>query len=315
MSFKKYKRPVKRRTASYGLLLFTLIFWMIAGLATAWFVHANSSELGNNIGTEVGKQYLATAFPAISRSAGSQMREENPTADGNQGKTVESLILNQQTVPESVEPAESGLVVDSASGGAPKILIYHTHATESYQPVSEGNFHSIDEKGTVREVGEVLKSALEARGISVIHDKTLHDSPSYNKSYSRSIETVEAILRANPSIEIVIDLHRDAASYTGNIGHTFMVDGKTAAQFKLVVGKGNENATELLAFANRMNQKANALYPGFSRGIIEKDYKFNQSINDHCLLLEMGNNQNTIEEAKTAAIYFADALVELLEEL
>lgn len=314
MSVKKYKRPTRRRSASYGLLLFTLIFWMIAGLATAWFVYANSSEVGQNIGTEVGKQYLATAFPAISRSAGSQMREENPADAGNQGNVVESLILNQQTVQEPVEPAESGLVVDSASGGAPKVLIYHTHATESYQPLSDGNFHSIEETGTVREVGKVLKSALEARGISVIHDKTLHDSPSYNKSYSRSLETIEAILKANPSIEVVIDLHRDAASYTGNIGHTFLVDGKTAAQFKLVVGKGNENATELLAFANRMNQKANALYPGFSRGIIEKDYKFNQSISDRCLLLEMGNNQNTIEEAKLSATYFADALAQLLQE-
>jgi hypothetical protein len=59
----------------------------------------------------------------------------------------------------------------------PVVIIYHTHATESYQPVTEGNFHSLNEDGTVREVGDVLTRELEKQGIQVIHDKTIHDSP------------------------------------------------------------------------------------------------------------------------------------------
>ncbi|MDO4553335.1 MAG: stage II sporulation protein P, partial [Bacillota bacterium] len=105
-------------------------------------------------------------------------------------------------------------LVDSG-GGTPRVLIYHTHATESYQPVSEGNFHSTGEAGTVREVGAVLAAELEARGIAVFHDKTLHDNPSYNQSYSRSMETLQSLLAQYPSVEIIIDLHRDAAAYSG----------------------------------------------------------------------------------------------------
>ena len=71
-----------------------------------------------------------------------------------------------------METPESGDILILPPSGDPLVLIYHTHATESYQPVSIGNFHSVDEKGTVREVG-ALKGALEARGISVMHDKTL----------------------------------------------------------------------------------------------------------------------------------------------
>lgn len=312
----KRRQSIRRRRTSYDLLLFTLIFWVLSGIATFWFVSAESKIIGQELGTEVGKQYLAVAFPVISRSTGSDQREPihesspgpvDNLVDGGQGARADGYVASETSTNQS-------LVVDSASSGEPLVLIYHTHATESYQPVSEGNFHSVEEAGTVREVGNTLASSLEARGIAVIHDKTLHDSPSYNKSYSRSLETVQAIIKANPTIRVIIDLHRDAAGYTGNEGHIFSVDEKTVAQFSLVVGSGNENATELLAFANRVNQKANTLYPGFSRGIIPKEYKYNQYIHDHCLLLEMGNNQNNIEEAKLAATYFAVALAELLKE-
>lgn len=178
-----------------------------------------------------------------------------------------------------------------------------------------GNFHSIDEKGTVREVGSVLKAALEGKGISVIHDKAIHNSPSYSKSYSRSLEAATKILATNPSVQIIIDLHRDAAAYTGNNKHSFMVDGKEAARFSLVVGEGNDNSDNLKAFANRINQKANSLYPGFGKGVIIKEYKYNQYIANDYILLEMGNNQNNIEEAKLSALLFADVLAEMLKEM
>lgn len=311
----KRRQLTRRRTTSYELLLYTLIFWLLSGVATFWFVNAETKVIGQDLGSEVGIQYLATAFPVISRSAGTELREANPESDFDDDEFGEGgqIQLENETAFGETGGTPS-LVIDSASSGEPFVLIYHTHATESYQPVSEGNFHSVEEAGTVREVGNVLASSLEAKGIAVIHDKTIHDLPSYNKSYSRSLETVEAILKANPTICVIIDLHRDAASYSGNTARVFSVDGKTAAQYSLVVGEGNENATELLAFANRVNQKANTLYPGFSRGIIPKDYKYNQYINDQCLLLEMGNNQNNIEEAKLSAAYFAVALAEILKE-
>ena len=77
--------------------------------------------------------------------------------------------------------------------GDPLVIIYHTHSTESYMPYSESNYHREEEEGTVRDVGNVLETELKKKGINVIHDRTLHDRPSYNESYSRSLETVQAL--------------------------------------------------------------------------------------------------------------------------
>ncbi|MDO4553059.1 MAG: stage II sporulation protein P, partial [Bacillota bacterium] len=116
-----------------------------------------------------------------------------------------------------------------------------------------------------------------------------------------------------PSVEIIIDLHRDAAAYSGGTGKTFSTEGKTGAQFSLVVGIGNGNASQLMSFAQEVMDTAEALYPGFPDRIIEKDYKYNQYVGDRCLLLEMGNNENDIEEVKVSARCFARVLEELLE--
>lgn len=197
------------------------------------------------------------------------------------------------------------------------IIIYHTHATESYQPKNEGNFHNVEEEGTVREVGNVLKSELEALGYSVIHDKTLHDAESYNKSYSRSMETLKGILNDNKNKEIaaIIDLHRDAASYMGNVGKTVLIDGETSANYALVVGKGNSNYEKLNSLAIALNETAEKMYPGFGGRIITKPYKYNQSISDRCILLEIGNNENNIRDARLCGKYFARVLAETLENI
>lgn len=311
----RINRCYRRRTSSRKLLLFTLLFWALAGFTSLTLLNWGSGTEGQDLRQEVGKQYLTAAFPVISRSAGTDLRESVQNGnilkdDGLTGRNTGQGAINNDN-----DLTMNAGVVDSASAGTPLVLIYHTHATESYQPVSAGNFHSTGEAGTVREVGNVLATALKAKGISVIHNKTLHDNPSYNQSYSRSVETAKSLLKANPTIKIVIDLHRDAASYSGNKAHIFNAGEKTAAQFCLVVGKGNDNVEQLMAFANKVNQKANALYPGFSRGIIQKEYKYNQYIADNYLLLEMGNNENNIEEVKLSAVLFADAIAEVLKDM
>jgi len=160
-----------------------------------------------------------------------------------------------------------------------------------------------------------LTSALEAQGIQVIHDKTLHDSPSYNKSYSRSLETVQSLMGDHQSTRIIVDLHRDAAAYLGNVSKTVNIKNEKAAQYSLVVGTGNPNVEALRVFANHVNKKAAELYPGFGGKIIEKPYKFNQYVSDYHILLEVGNNENTIEEAKLAGKYFADVLASVIKDI
>lgn len=311
----RINRSYRKKAKNHRILLFTLLFWGISVLTTLFFLNRGIGINGQDLGQEVGKQYLAAAFPVISRSAGLEMRENIQNGINGSNTDITSNNTGQSAIIGDIAATYETGVVDSASSGSPMLLIYHTHATESYRPVSEGNFHSTEENGTVREVGSVLEAALKAKGISVIHNKTLHDNPSYSQSYSRSVETAKNILKDNPSIKIIIDLHRDAASYSGNKPRIFETGGKTAAQFCLVVGQGNENVDKLMAFANKVNQKANKLYPGFSRGIIQKKYKYNQYIADNYLLLEMGNNENTIEEVRLSAVLFADALAEVIEEI
>lgn len=295
------------------------MFWGLSALTCVGMLNTVVGQDKVHLEQEVGKQYLAAVFPTVSRGSADSLR-----VAANNSLPSDSLIIKEEGTAwpfgkEGKNAALSGVngsnIRDSVSSKDPLILIYHTHATESYQPVSVGNFHSIDEKGTVREVGSALKAALEGKGISVIHDKAIHDSPSYSKSYSRSLEAATKILATNPSVRIIVDLHRDAAAYTGNNKQSFVVDGKEATRFSLVVGEGNENSDALKAFANRINQKANSLYPGFGKGVIIKEYKYNQYIANDYILLEMGNNQNNIEEAKLSALLFADVLAEMLKEM
>ncbi|MGI6752571.1 MAG: stage II sporulation protein P [Anaerovoracaceae bacterium] len=315
------------------IVIYSLMFWMIAGMASIFFVNLEGENFFAN-GTEtMGKHYLSAAYPAVSRGVGFAER----TSSFVPGKELEDLngrlIASDPGVGEiRLETAEDNqknssapnpepfkepepVPVDSVMAkGPPKVLIYHTHATESYQPVAEGNFHSVKEECTVREAGRILKEALEDKGIAVLHDKTLHDIPSYSQSYSRSVVTAQKHLAENPSIQIVIDLHRDAAGAGGNKAYTFEVNGVSAAQFSLVIGQGNANLTQLTEFANKINERANNMYPGFARGIIEKSYRFNQYIFDQALLLELGNNQNDISQIRCSARYFADVIASVVNE-
>ncbi len=196
----------------------------------------------------------------------------------------------------------------------PVVIIYHTHATESYLPVSEGNFHAIAEKATVRQVGDALEKELEAQGIQVIHDKTLHDSPSYNKSYNRSLETIKGLIASTKAPKIVIDLHRDAAGYTKNQPQIATVDGSKVAKYGFVVGTQNENVKALRVLADYMIEKSNKKYPGIARDVIEKPYKFNEYVSDYYMLLEVGNNQNHIDESVAAAQCFGKVLAEAIKD-
>lgn len=195
----------------------------------------------------------------------------------------------------------------------PLVIIYHTHSSESYMPYKSSNYHREKEKGTVRDVGSVMKKTLEKKGIRVIHDKTLHDRPSYNESYNRSLETITALRKKYPSADYIIDLHRDAASSSVSEGKYTVIDGKRVAKFSLVVGQQNENYVELYDYAKKVSEKAEGMHNGFGGPIIERNYRYNEYVSNRSLLLEIGNNRNTIEEARLCGRYFAEVLVSIIK--
>jgi len=196
----------------------------------------------------------------------------------------------------------------------PLVIIYHTHSSESYMPYKESNYHREEVKGTVREVGDVMEEVLENKGINVIHDKTVHDRPSYNESYNKSLATIQSLKKKYPTAIYIIDLHRDAAPSSAKEGKYTIIGGKRVAKFSLVVGQANENYVELYAFAKKVGNRAGEMYSGFTGAIIEKNYNYNEFVSNKALLLEVGNNKNTIEEANACGRYFAQVLADVIEE-
>lgn len=211
----------------------------------------------------------------------------------------------------------------------PLIFIYHTHGTESYKPETVGNYHSLNRKYTVIRVGEELKNNLENSGFKVIHDDTIHDHPSYEGSYSRSLETLNRNLKATPSLKIVFDIHRDginqideleAASYEEIRSESCVeIDGEKVARFSIVIGGGNDNVEELKQFAYYIKAISDEMYPGFATKIIIKEskafkYKLNQYKSDYYALFEIGSNANTIEEAERASKYLSQVINQSLRK-
>ncbi len=199
----------------------------------------------------------------------------------------------------------------------PVIFIYHTHATESYIPETSGNFHSLDRQYTVRAVGDVLTEQLTKKGYQVIHDDTVHDYPSYQQSYARSLQTLQDNLKNASSLKIIFDIHRDAPPEGKNTSQKSCVaiDNKKVARFSTVVGTGNPNAQALQTFAEYIKAKSDERYPGLAKGVIYKPYKFNQYNSDYYALLEIGDTANHIDESLRTATYLAEIIDEVIKDL
>ena len=241
-------------------------------------------------------------------------------ADEDTGKNeVEGLELSAENEnPEDQENDDNEIDKDTIRNKKltddPLVIIYHTHSSESYMPYKESNYHREEVKGTVREVGDIMEEELEKKGINVIHDKTVHDRPSYNESYNKSLATIQSLKKKYPTAVYIIDLHRDAAASSSKEGKYTIIDGKRVAKFSMVVGQANENYVELYDFAKKVGNRAGEMYSGFDGAIIEQNYKYNEFVSNKALLLEVGNNKNTIEEANACGRYFAQVLADVIEE-
>lgn len=210
-------------------------------------------------------------------------------------------------------------------GDEPQILIYHTHTTESYLLedksvyTEEDNTRTTDTTKNVVAVGEKIAEQLRNAGYTVIHDETLHDYPSYSGSYNRSAETVKKILEQYPSIKIAIDVHRDSiTSGDDKVAPTVKVDGREAAQVMLVIGSqtgnitGHPNWRKNLRLALKLQYVFESTYPQFARALSLKSAKYNQHLTTGSILVEMGSDANTLEQALYSGELVGKSLVTLL---
>ena len=206
--------------------------------------------------------------------------------------------------------------------GQPAVLIYHSHATESFSPPSAydetSDYHTLDTSQNMVSVGAHLASLLEAQGIRVIHDTTLHDAPSYTDAYGNSRKSVQDYLKTYPTIRLVLDLHRDAyEDENGNqVAQTVFSQGTRIAPLMFVVGSdyggGNHpNWQENLALALKLQTLISNNCPGICRNINLRSQKFNQDLSPGTLLVEVGSAGNAHDEAIRAVEILASGIVRL----
>lgn len=221
-------------------------------------------------------------------------------------------------------PVELALPTD----GSPQILIIHTHGSEAYTQTSEDTYN---ESGTARttdtqyniiRVGSEIERIFTGMGLSVLHDTTLYDYPSYNGSYGRSRASVERYLSEYPSLQLVIDVHRDAL--IGEDGTVYKpatdIDGNKTAQVLMVMGSDDgglalPNWEKNLTFAMRIQHRMNTLWPGLARPISLLTSRFNQQLAPSSILVEIGSHGNTLQEALAGARLFARSAGQVLLEL
>lgn len=195
-----------------------------------------------------------------------------------------------------------------------EILVYHTHTHEGY---AEAGSDTEQEDFSVVGVGDVLEQELEeAYGISVVHDKTIHDTSPYKESYYRSGPTVESYLSQFPNLKLIIDLHRDSGPSKERT--TTVINDQSLARLMFVTSKASPNYNEMMGTVNSLVDISNNLFPTLLREDYLTEYNhgsnnFNQALSPACILTEFGTDLNTAQEAKLSAKYLARVIAEYLK--
>lgn len=199
----------------------------------------------------------------------------------------------------------------------PEVLIVHTHTSEAYADSPNGR--SEDSRYNVVRVGEEIEKQLTAVGIKTIHDKTRNDYPSYNGSYKKALGVIQANLDKYPSIEIVLDIHRDYTVRADGtaLKPTMTQDNKKAAQIMFVMGTNamgleHPNWKQNLSFAVKIQNELQKQYPDLCRPINIRIERFNQHVTKGSMIIEMGSSTNTLEEAVLAGEYTGKAIAKVL---
>ena len=209
----------------------------------------------------------------------------------------------------------------------PRVLLYHTHTWEAYEMTADTQYtptetwRTKDDRYNMIRIGKELEACLTELGFDVVHDQTAFEPPMLSSAYTRSLAMLEARLDAGETYDYILDIHRDAYSGEYNGSNYARQDGKEIAYIMMLVGKGtgatNSGFDERpdwpknLDLAQRMTDSINALASGAAREVKIKTGRFNQHVSTGALLIEIGNNRNTLEQALAACPVIAKALAQV----
>ena len=224
-------------------------------------------------------------------------------------------VLNNTSLrPDYWSLLQEELDFDAAIPDEPSVLIIHTHASEAYTPSEKYPYEPTDPSRTedtaynMVRVGEEIASGLIKAGIGVYHERELFDYPSYNGSYTRALNRINELLVQYPTIQFVLDIHRDAlitsdgTEYAG----TCSINGEEAAQILIVSGTGegglsHDGWKDNLKFALQLERMMTVKYEGLVRNLNLRSERFNQHATKGSLIIEVGCTGNTLDQALCAA--------------
>ena len=289
------------------------------------------------------KTTTETQKEVVSESVSSEKTLETST------EAIKGQIISQYNSPYLAPSSYNGVYLKNNSGlnisiknylegkinfkikknSEPQVLILHTHATETFKTDDKDYFtesfssRSRNNAQNMVSVGEIVAERLNAKGIKTLHDKTLHDYPSYSKSYSRSATTIKEYLKKYPSIKVVIDLHRDAVTKENGdkVKLVTEISGRKAAQVMLVMGSQSGSVTnfpnweENFKLAVKLQQTIEKKYPTLARPLMLMSKTYNQNLTTGSLLIEVGTDVNTLSEVHYSAEMIGESLAELLGTL
>ncbi len=231
------------------------------------------------------------------------------------------------TKPLDIEKVLAQPLELSIDKSKPAVLIFHSHTSEGYEMIERSWYacdyvaRSNDENINIVRVGTEITNYLTSLGYTVIHDKTIHDD-NYGDSYPNSRKTVEKHLKEHPEIQIVLDIHRDAITQDDGtrIKPVNTIGGKKAAQLMIITGAEEGKIEDFpdweynLRFALQLQKKCETMFPGLMRPLLFSPRKYNMDMTRFSLLIEMGSEANTLEEACYSGRMLAAALASLMDE-
>jgi len=205
-----------------------------------------------------------------------------------------------------------------------QVLIMHTHGTEAYTPTAAepyratDSYRTTDSSHNMLRVGQLIADTLNARGVRTVHSTALNDYPAYSGAYTRALKDIGAWVKKYPTVRIVIDVHRDAMMSGGKVYKTVAaIGGVQTAQLEFVAGTdagglSHDRWRQNLTYQVQLQYRLNTRFPGLMRPLNLRRGRFNQHVRTGSMLLEVGTNGNTLEEALAAARLFADTLADQL---
>ncbi len=279
------------------------------------------TEESNNSNEEENKENNEEKQNETVAAAGvpTEVITPNPISDGSNSQIGNVKIKNETDYQITEDMFDtSNLTIDNKN-----IILFHTHSCESYTPSEKypytqtGNFRTTDLNYTVTRVGTELETYLKQYNYNVVHNTDYHDYPAYNGSYTRSLKTVENILKTTPS-DIIIDVHRDAIGSRSDYAPTVKIGDEEAAQLMFVIGTDNgglwhPNWRENLKFAIKVQSKAEEMYPGLFKTMMLTKSRYNQHTGKYASIIEVGATGNTLEQCLTSMKYLAAVMHEVIQ--